>query len=252
MMTNEWLPCSVASVYPVLDAIYFFVSDSPWNGPKTGNEKTLRSIAALPDPDKKIVVCRGNWTDQVEQRNTAAAQLIVDGFDYTIVIDADEVYDTEQFLRMWQHVFANPHVGCWHINWVVFWKSHRYRIDPPEPYQPPIILKLGCGGFVEYRNFICDVHELVPPTIAACFHMSWARTDEQIWRKIHACSFSPLVREGWFEKKWKAWDGDKSMTDLHPYIPDAYGCAVEVPFELLPSVLKEYVSSGNAPVGSDR
>lgn len=250
---DEWLPCSVASVYPVLDAIYFFVSDSPWNGPKTGNEATLRSIAALPDPDKKVVLCRGGWTDQVEQRNQALAQLIVDGFDYTFIIDADEIYNAADLRNMLLYAYSRPEIGCWHTVFIHFWKSHKYRIDPPEDHHPPILMGTFGGSFVEYRNPLCSSHELIPPALGVCFHMSWARTDEQIWRKINACSFAPLVKEDWWEKKWRAWDGDHSITDLCPYNrKNTFYRAVEVPFELLPDVLKEYVSSGNAPVGSDR
>ena len=77
---DEWLPCSIASVYPLLGAIYFFVSDVPWNGPATGNQRTLETIRNFPDPDNKIRVIEGHWTDQPTQRNEACAILAVDGF----------------------------------------------------------------------------------------------------------------------------------------------------------------------------
>ncbi len=240
---DEWLPCSVESIYSQMDAIYFFVSDSPWNGPRTGNEKTLEAIARLEDPEKKIRIERGDWTDQVKQRNFATAVMMSDGYDYTLLIDADEIYCERQLKAAIDLAYSRPEVDCWHTYTVLFWKSPRYRIDPPDPFQPPVLLRLGTGGFVEYRNPHCKTHELIPPEVCVYFHMSYARSDEQILRKIHACSFAPLVKEGWYEKKWKAWDNNKDLEDLNPYIPESYKRAVPVPIEVLPEVLQRYILS---------
>ena len=97
---DEWLTASVASIYPAVDRVYFFVSDQPWNGPATGNERTLAHIAALPDPAGKIVLIRGSWKTEEEQRNFAAAKLIYDGYAYMFIVDADEIYNTGALSRM--------------------------------------------------------------------------------------------------------------------------------------------------------
>ena len=68
--------------------------------------------------------------------------------------------------------------------------------------------------------------------------MSYARTDEQIRRKISSFSHSHQVRIGWFENTWKAWDNDHSITDLCPYNPGVFHRAVPVPPEVLPQVLR--------------
>ena len=240
---DEWLPCSIASVYPLLGAIYFFVSDVPWNGPATGNQRTLETIRNFPDPDNKIRVIEGHWTDQPTQRNEACAILAVDGFAHMFIIDADEVYESDHLRSMLNYALQRPEVHCWHALFVVFWKSHRYRIDPPEEHHPPILLELGTGGFVEYRNPRCPEHDLIPPELGMCFHMSYARSDAQILRKITSCSFAPLVRENWYQLTWKAWDGDRTITDLCPYNPGVFERAIEVDFAVLPTAIQRYVEN---------
>ncbi|MCB0324264.1 MAG: hypothetical protein KDD69_11860, partial [Bdellovibrionales bacterium] len=46
---DEWLTLSIRSIYSAVDAIYFFVSDIPWNGPQTDNTRTIETIRSFPD-----------------------------------------------------------------------------------------------------------------------------------------------------------------------------------------------------------
>ncbi|MCB0325829.1 MAG: hypothetical protein KDD69_19755, partial [Bdellovibrionales bacterium] len=66
---------------------------------------------------------------------------------------------------------------------------------------------------------------------------------EQILRKITSFSHSHQVRAGWFENVWKRWDSDPDVKDLCPYNPGVFHRAVAMPFELLPTVLREYLGS---------
>ena len=235
---DEWLRYSLQSVYPAVAAIYFFVSCRPWRGPLTDNRGTLECIRSFPDPESKIKLIQGEWEDEVVQRNDAIALMAKDGFEYGFIVDADEIDDTESLKNMINFALQSPEVGCWHCWFVVFWKSHRFRIDPPENHHPPVLLKLGTGDFKEYRNCKSHSHRLIPAEVGVCFHMSYARTDEQILKKISSFSHSHQVRAGWFENTWKAWDNDHSITDLCPYNPGVFHRAVEVPSEVLPPVLR--------------
>lgn len=235
----EWLKPSLTSIYDAVDAIYVLVSDAPWNGPFTETQQTIEVINTFPDPQKKIRLKRGSWRSEVEQRNAALALVEFEKIDYALIIDADEVYDTNSLKRMIAHAAAHPDVGCWHSLFVVYWKSPSFRIDPPEPHHPPILLRMGSGAFVEYRNCICDKHALIPPEIGFCHHLSYARTNEQMERKLKAFSHASQVRPGWYEEKWLAWDRDHSISDLNPCIPDYYQRAVPVAPEALLEVLKK-------------
>ncbi len=242
---DEWLPCSVASIYDAVDAVYFFVSEYPWRGPKTDNTATLDCIASLPDPDAKIHLVKGSWREEVQQRNDALERLQKDGFDYAFIIDADEIYDSHAVLQMIQYACARPEIGCWHAATVIYWKSPYFRIDPPERYHPPIFLKIGTGKFIEYCNCRSHSHELMPPQVGFQHHMSYARTDAQILKKITSFSHSHQVRPDWYEKVWLAWDHDHSITDLCPYNPGAYERAVEVPPAAVPPAVWEHLKRRN-------
>lgn len=235
---DRWLEYSIRSIYPAMDAIYFLVAEEPWRGLLEDNYKTLRCIETFPDPDGKLHLVRGSWKGEVEQRNHALAELTVAGFDYAFIIDADEIYETQQLRGALEHVSQQPEVGCWHCCFVHYWKSPFYRIDPIDAHNPPVLLKLGTGGFVEFRNCLATSHKLIPPSILFCHHMSYARSDQEILRKISTFSHSHQIDPEWFEKKWKRWDIDNSVTDLCPYNPGAFHHTAYVEHSVLPEVLR--------------
>lgn len=242
---DEWLSYSIASIYDAMDRIYFFVATAPWNGVITDNSKTISCIQCFPDPENKIRLLRGDWRDEVEQRNQALEIMIKDGFTYAFIVDADEIYDTSSLKNMLAYACSRPEVGCWHCWFIHYWKSAGYRINPPEKHNPPVLLRLGTGSFIEYRNCLSTLpHQLIPAEIGFCHHMSYARTDQQIHRKITSFSHSHQIKPDWFESVWKAWDLDRSIKDLCPYNPGAFHEAVPVPAEVLPPVLRNLVTSG--------
>lgn len=242
---DEWLPCSIASIYDAVDAVYFFASEFPWYGPPVDNAQMYRCIEEYPDPAGKIRLVRGSWREEVPQRNAALDRLAQDGFAYAFIIDADEIYDRDAAARMVAYASAKPEIGCWHTTTVIYWKSPRYRIDPPEKYHKPILLKIGAGRFIEYNNPRANAHELIPPQVGFLHHMSYARTDEQISKKLRAFGHANQIRPDWFETVWKAWDSDHRITDLCPYNPGAFERAVEVPEFAIPDVVREYLRRNN-------
>lgn len=226
-----------------MDKIYFYVSDVPWNGPKTDNAATLRVIKEFPDPDQKLEIVNGTWTSEVEQRNFALALITLEKFDYAFIVDADEIYNTDSLRAMMQFAFSQPEVEVWHCWFIHFWKSEGYRIDPPENHNPPILVKTGSCGFLEYRNCLANKHSLIPADLGFCYHMSYARTDEQIKRKLSSFSHSHQIAPDWYERVWRGWDQDPTITDLCPYNPGVFERAVPVAPELLPPVLQEPLRS---------
>lgn len=247
---DYWLPYSVASIYAAVDAINFIVSDSAWYGPSQDQQGTLMGIAALPDPEGKIKVVRGNWTSEVDQRNYSLAVAAIEGADYALIIDADELYHTRELRAMIELAVQRPEVDCWHINWVTYWKSVRYRIDPLESYQPVVLIKLGTVGYVETRNSVGTKHELVPPSVAICHHMSYAVSDERLALKhISHFGHSQTAHEKWLEEKWRGWDRDQTLTDLHPVNPPAFPRAVPIQQELTPQVVWALYQGRGLPSG---
>ena len=242
-----WLDYSCRSIYEAVDAIYFFVSDKPWKGPFKDKTSTLEAIRALPDPAGKIEIIEGHWEAEHEQRNLSLGYAQYHGHDYGLVIDADEVYETQNLQNALVHARSRPEVDVWHIRCATYWKSLRYRIDPPEPYDPPTLIRLGSCGFIKARNTATDKNALMPPEIATYHHMSYARPDDDLRRKISTFDHADLVLEHWYEDVWKRWDRSPGMQNLHPVNPPQYGRAVEQNPMLIPTILLPVWQKGGLP-----
>jgi hypothetical protein len=245
---DRWLRLSLGSVYDECDVILILIANQPWNGPPRCTESSLQCVAEFPDPQKKINVIRGDWKSEREQRNEGLHLLEKWGIEYCLVVDADEVYDPLQLRRMMIFAPCLPEIDCWHIPMVTYWKSIRYRIDPPEPFQPMVLLRVGRVRFVENRIARGENHALIAPHVAVMHHLSYARSDEEIWTKIHSFSHAAEVKPDWYERVWKGWDADHAMQNLNPAFPEAYRRAVEQSPNALPPALRKVRDQESAVV----
>jgi hypothetical protein len=235
---ERWLHFSLESVYAECDVILILIANAPWNGPPRSTEGTVQSALSFPDPEKKIQLLRGDWKSETEQRNAGRRRLMEMGIQYCLVVDADEVYDPVQLRRMMVFAPCVPDVDVWHIKMVTYWKSHLYRIDPPEEFQPAVLLRLGNVRFVEHRKAEGTHHGLIPPHVAVMHHLSYARSDEEILTKITSFSHASEVKPDWYERVWKGWDRDQSIRHLNPAYPENYFCAIAQDPAALPPVLR--------------
>jgi hypothetical protein len=239
---DTWLAATIESIYNACDAIWFLVSDTPWNGQAADQTALLDHIRALPDPDGKIRIERGRWRDEASQRNDGLRLLGEAGIEYCLVVDADEIYDTDQLRAAMAIVRQHPHIDCWRLSCFTYWKSCRYRVDPPEAIAAPVFIRTGSGRFVENRNYEAPRQMQFPPETIAFHHMSYARTDAQILRKISTWGHATQVVPGWYENVWRKWDHDHSLRNLNPCWPSAYQTIVEQPLDALPPVVRRLLS----------
>lgn len=236
---TSWLAQSYASVYPCVDVVYFFLSSSPWYGDSRPSEVDQEALKALADPQAKVEIVHGDWTSETDQRNYTLGYAQAYGYEYGLIVDADEVYDSTQLAAAISLAHQRRDVAVWHTNWFTYWRTPDYRIDPIEPYQPPVLIHLGYAGFVETRNAMGAKHELIPPAVCMCHHLSYALTDDALKRKhIMQPGHSQSAYPGWYESKWCGWVNDKTITDLHPVHPPWFQRAVPQPEELKPAVLR--------------
>lgn len=247
---DGWLETSIASIYEQVSSIYLIVSDRSWHGQEGDNVELFEHVYRLVDPQRKIKLVQGSWNNEIDQRNFSLACAIADGHEYALIIDSDEIYEGSQIASAVQLATSSPEVEVWHVKWFTYWKSVRYRIDPLEPYDPPVLLKLNNqGAFVEHRNYLAKNHQLIPPEICLCHHLSYVRSEE-VFRKKHIFSqghdgqgHAHSARLNWYKDVWLAWDNDHSLTDLHPVNPPWYKRAVEQHPELIPSVLRPFYAA---------
>ncbi len=236
---HQWLKLVLDSIYDGCDRIFALVGNQPWNGNAVDNTETLAVFETYPDPQKKIEIVHGDWANEADQRNASLALCGENGCEICFVVDADEIYDPKELEQMMEIVRATPQIDCFTLGLHTYWKSHQFRIDPPEPLQPPVFVRVGKAKFTHNRAVECELCALISQEVGVCHHMSYARTDEQIKKKISTFSHADEIVPGWYEQIWLGWNRNRSMRNLHPTHPGAYGCAVEVPLSSLPPALRD-------------
>jgi len=237
---DQWLAKSVESIYPYVDGILFLVGYYNFNNKYECNEKFLQWLRELPDPDHKIIgIYRKGWYPETEERNAGIEMLEKLGFQFTYTIDADELLDTWDAKRI-QEVLETTNLNEVYVSKTLcYWKSENYRIDPPEPSSQFLVgLRLHQGiKFKSIRHTLTPdgYHEIQHLKM---HHMSYARSDEQVKKKLGRWSHTADLVPDWFDNVWKAWDTDHSMENLHPTNPELYKRVIPVPPDELPEVLR--------------
>jgi hypothetical protein len=210
----------------------------------------LERIRNLPDPQGKIHVVRGRWYDEASQRNEGLRIVADTGSDYCFVVDADEIYDESQLKAAMKLARQNPQIDCWRATCLTYWKSERYRVEPPEPAAAAVFVRPGTGRFVDNRLYECGQHYAFAADTLVFHHMSYARSDAQVLRKITTFGHARDVVPGWFDNVWRRWDEDRSLQNLNPCWPAAYRRIIEQPFQALPPVLRKLRDREREPVSA--
>jgi hypothetical protein len=89
-------------VYPHVDQI--LIAEGPvafWQakGKRTSEDRTNEILDTYPDPDGKLKVVHGMYSEKDDQSNAYMVN-IADDIDYLWMIDSDEVYRTEDILKI--------------------------------------------------------------------------------------------------------------------------------------------------------
>ncbi|HXX70442.1 MAG TPA: tetratricopeptide repeat protein [Polyangiaceae bacterium] len=246
---HRWLSESIESVYSECDRIFIFLNDRPWYGPLRDQTDTLGAVEALADRDSKITVVRGSWATEAAERNAGLDLLREAGFNYCFVLDSDEIYDPAHLQAMKRVVAASPEIQCWHLSLFTYWKSPAYRIDPKEPLKPAVFVKVGHARFTLNRQVDASSRALIDERVGICHHLSYARSNEELLKKITSFSHASEVIPGWYENVWLEWDKDRALTELHPTHPAAYQHAIAQAPENLPPVLRAASRKGTSSEG---
>lgn len=235
---HQWLRLVLDSIYASCDRIFALVGELPWNGAAVDNSVTVAVFESYPDPAGKIQIIRGPWGSETEQRNAGLEICSQQGCEICFVVDADEIYDPGELAEMVEIVRRTPQIDCFTVGLHTYWKSQKFRIDPPEPLQPPVFVRVGKATFTLNRAVAAATSALISPDVGVCHHMSYARTNSQIRSKLATFSHAHEIVPDWYTNVWLGWDRDPSMRHLHPTHPAAYHQAVQVPETSLPAPLQ--------------
>jgi len=251
---DEYLEVAIESVQNNVDTILFLISDVPWEGKKSDNTAIINRIKELCAKNDKFELVEGHWENEVDQRNFGLSHFFKNGIDYAVFLDSDMIHHEPYFINMMNYVKQYPQVDAFHMHWNTYWKKDYYRIYPMESYKSVCFMKVKKFLFTNKAEGITSImrtpagilqtqgkynYMLIPETVGFCFHMSYARTDEYLKRKIETSPHNVEFVENWYENVWKKWT--PNMQDLHPVTPSEYKIAVKEDLINFPPRLRTYI-----------
>lgn len=202
----RFLPKHLAHMPDWVEEQVCLISSKPWYGDELeddGSEQVAKEMGAT--------VLKYPWPDEVAQRN--AGQAYLNQFDWILNLEPDEFLSNEHW--DWLYAFLiTANKPAYAVKQRVFW-GNGFESDPPEDFVP-IIATRPTVQFVDKRN-VNSQWDVLPVDIKL-LHFAWARTDEEIWKKIshysHAVDFDI---DKWYKEVWLA----RKTKNVHPTTPEA-------------------------------
>jgi hypothetical protein len=250
--TELWLPYSVASIYAAIDAIYMAVPTRLPRGNRTDTQALREYLRSLPDPDHKIRILEGNWTDEAKARNYVATVAARDGYAYCLAIESDEIYRADDITTMRGFIAAHPEGTAFSVRCRTYWKALRFRVAPIEHDQLVAFTRTDRPIFVDARNLERSATIEIPETHGVCHHMSFAQPEREIAQRLDALKTRARLVPRWYEEVWLHWDKHPESENLHPVHPALFHHATECVAEDLPPVLRRlYERDPDFPLAPD-
>jgi hypothetical protein len=209
LVYNEahYLPKHLKHMPDWIDEQVVLISAKPWYGeelPDDGSEALAKEAGAT--------VLKFPWTNEVDQRN--AGQDYLSDCDWVVNIEPDEFLSNESWEKL-REFLETATADAYVIKQRVFW-GQGMESDPAEDFVP-IVITRPTVRFVDKRN-VNTRWEYLPDEIGKLLHFAWARTDEEIWKKIshysHAVDFD--IKD-WYENVWLA----RKTENVHPTTPES-------------------------------
>lgn len=252
---HEYIDISLFHIKNELDKVLFLISDVPWNGKKTDNSKTIEVIQKLCKENSNFQLIQGHWTNEITQRNFGLELFYKEGIDYCFIIDSDEIYSENHFKNIKQFILQNKNITAFHIQWNTYWKKDYYIIQPREYYNPVICVKVENFNFTTIRHGQTNIIRtggallttqqnsyngvVIPEQVGICYHLSYARDNEYMKRKLETNSHAPEFIFNWYNNVWENWKPQNK--NLHPVSPKQYNQAVKEDFLNFPDALKVFI-----------
>jgi len=219
---------SVKRIYPVVDKIIFLLNFKPWRGePLSGVlVNTFRIAATISDPEKKIEILSSRWESEAEQRNVGLKFLRDRGIDWCLIVDDDEFFNPTQ-LKDAFGILGDPKYAAYLIYHQIYWKNRDTIVEGLFGSFPTLAMTNGLVSFNEDRMILVKrshVWTSIPPERVLCHHMSYVRSDREMFRKVSSFSHADSVGIDWYEKIWLNWE--ENMTSFHPTTPQAFKRAI--------------------------
>lgn len=179
--------------------------------------------------EKGAVVLFTDTQTEPEARNFGLRFLNNIGYEYALIIDADEYWTLETQKEMRRIINENP-ADCYKANLDFFFKNPNWKIENM-PNRKAIIAIRTDKEFSSRRPRRFDGKSLfINPGII--YHFSYVRSQEKIKEKLASFSHSHQIIENWFNDVYLPFN--LKSKDFHPVNPKEYpSCVVcELPEEI--------------------
>ena len=225
---NEWrfIPAVAGQLLRIVDRCILLRGSRSFSGQPTGE------LSSLPELDPRLEVVEGNWGSPVQTRNSGI-ELLSD-CDYIFMLDSDEILLDEDLEKLKDLCSSGVHKVI-STKLFTYWKTPEYRIDPPEPGVVRVVVRKDVR-MVRNRDVQVPIYE----SDIWMRHLSYVRTDKEVQEKMRLSGHLHEWRRDWYENVWKAWDRDRSLKNLHPVHPAAYGHAIRDEDSQLAEVLSRW------------
>lgn len=182
------------------------LSSVPWYGKNEEPDQSEELAFAA-----QAAVIKHNWYDETNQRN--AGQEFLSDYDWILNLEPDEFLSDDSWAKL--YTFLEQAEGdAYVIKQRVFW-GKGFESDPPEDFVPIVVTRPSVR-FIDKR--VIDSEWTYLPDDIELLHFAWARTDEEIWKKIshysHAVDFDT---DRWYKEVWLS----RNTTNVHPTTPSA-------------------------------
>jgi hypothetical protein len=234
----ELLRKSVPRVYEYTDTIVFSIDKhrKSWAGtPYDFDESAFQQFLLEVDTEKKIRVYEDDFSleslspieNDNRQRNLMAKEMGEGGWH--IQIDSDEYFlDFKGFIEYLKNLNANPQPTQKPINICCGELSLIKRLEDGYIYTDNFLTNINAAPFAtnkpdEYSSARRNgfFNHLSPFFV---LHESWARNDDELWKKINSWGHRDDFNKESYFKLWQAIDKHnyQYIHNLHPLNPEAW------------------------------
>lgn len=232
---KEWIGYSVRTIQDAVDEVHVFYAPEPSYGFSVAG-------AVCPDTEAEIHAEVHRWAripvfwHRVEGTRTEGQHkdkmLHVArerGAEAYILLDADELWDTQTAVSVVDHVLSAGKSGRWQAHFHHFWRSFDWMIA--DPFRPIRVVDMRGWSFEGGAPYPIQPDASLDETTQqwGVFHFGYAQAERTMRYKLTCHSHSPELRSDWLDKAFLPWTPQEQTHDLHPTQPRLWPSAVPTP-----------------------